>query len=250
MSQPRAYKTRGVVLRGRDLGEADRIVTLFTTELGKLDAVAKGVRKAKSHLAGRMEFANEIAATMHRGRNLDIIVTAELVTAYWESIVEPAKFACANVVCEIVATLCEPGMPLPPVYDLLTGAIGAIAGSTNPNELLPRFEMRLLDALGIGPPTSFCIRCGERLNDAAWVDVTSGGFAGSECRERWRDALELDGADLANAAALAAARGTGAARVARPKVAMAVELIVAYHLGRRPKSEGYAAQFAKASATL
>lgn len=249
MPQPRTYKTRGVVLRARDLGEADRIVTLFTTEYGKLDAVAKGVRKAKSHLAGRMEFANEIAATMHHGRSLDIIVTAELVTAYWERIVEPAAFACANVVCEIVATLCEPGMPLPPVYELLTGVIGAIAGSADPNALLPRFEMRLLTMLGVAPPTDSCIRCGSLLDDYAWVDVQSGGFACATCRERWRDALELDGADLGNVAALAAARGSGAARVARPRVVKAIELVVAYHLGRRPKSEGYAAEFAKANAT-
>ncbi|HVS45384.1 MAG TPA: DNA repair protein RecO [Verrucomicrobiae bacterium] len=249
MTLPRAYKTRGVVLRARDLGEADRIVTLFTTEYGKLDAVAKGVRRAKSHLAGRMEFANEIAMTMHRGRNLDVIVTAELVSAHWERIVEPAAFACANVVSEIVASLCEPGLALPSVYELLTGAIAAIAKSAHPTDLLPRFEMRLLEALGVSPPTDACIRCGARLSDYAWVDVASGGFAGAECRERWRDALELDGEDLANAAALGAARGPGAARAARPRVAAAVELIVAHHLGRHPKSEGYAAEFAKAGAT-
>ncbi|HEY5258678.1 MAG TPA: DNA repair protein RecO [Candidatus Baltobacteraceae bacterium] len=247
MTQARAYKTRGVVLRARDLGEADRIVTLFTTEYGKLDAVAKGVRRAKSHLGGRMEFANEIAMTMHRGRNLDVIVSAELVTAHWQGIVVPAAFAGANVVAEIVATLCEPELPLPDVYALLTGAIAAIAGSSDPIALLPRFEMRLLDALGVAPPTNACVRCGQRLDDYAWVDVENGGFAGAECRERWREVVELDALDLANVRGLAAARGGGAALLARPRVATAIDLVVSHHLGRRPKSGGYAAEFAKPS---
>ena len=78
-TQPRAYKTRGVVLRGRQLGEADRIRDALHAERGKLDAVAKGVRRPRSHFAGRLEFLNECDFLMHRGRSLDVIVSAEIV---------------------------------------------------------------------------------------------------------------------------------------------------------------------------
>lgn len=47
MTQARSYKTRGVILRARPLGEADRIITMFSSERGKLSAVAKGVRRAR-----------------------------------------------------------------------------------------------------------------------------------------------------------------------------------------------------------
>src|SRR5215472_7205703 len=103
----RSYKTRGIVLRARPLGEADRIVTLFTTESGKLDAVAKGVRRARSHLAGRLEFANECDFQMHRGRSLDVIVSADIVNAPWQSLVEPDRFAIAQLVSELVDAFCE-----------------------------------------------------------------------------------------------------------------------------------------------
>ena len=55
MPRPRVYKTQAIVLRQRKLGEADKIVTLYCAHLGKLDAVAKGVRRTKSRLAGNLE---------------------------------------------------------------------------------------------------------------------------------------------------------------------------------------------------
>jgi len=257
MTQPRAYKTRGIVLRARNLGEADKIVTLFTTEYGKVDAVAKGVRRTKSHLAGRLEFAGEALLTMHRGRNLDVIVSADLSRANWTGIVEPEAFAATNVIIEIVDTLCEREMPLPEVYDLLSNAISAIAAAEKPLTLLPRFELRLLSVLGLAPPTDTCVRCGKKLTichpeersvskDAlAWLDVESGGIAGSECRERWRNALELDAEDLVNFTALAAPRGEGAALLARPRVAEAIDLLVSHHLGRKPRADAHMAEFVR-----
>ncbi|MDQ2857564.1 MAG: DNA repair protein RecO, partial [Candidatus Eremiobacteraeota bacterium] len=111
----RAYKTRGIVMRSRNLGEADKIFTLFTDERGKLDAIAKGVRRSKSQLAGRLEFVTEAALTLHRGRNLDVITSAEIDTVYWTSIVEPDAFATAHLAVELIDAFCETDLALPDV---------------------------------------------------------------------------------------------------------------------------------------
>lgn len=244
MSQPRAYKARGIVLRARNLGEADKIVTFFTDESGKLDAVAKGVRRAKSHLAGRLEFGSEAALSLHRGRNLDIIVGADLVTSRW--IVEPAAFAAASVVLETIDALCEPDMAMPEVYALLSNVLDALASSEDPTGLLPRFQLRFLDALGIGPPADRCARCGAPFGaKGAWLDEDHGSFAGLECRESWRDVLELDPEDVANLAALGAPRGGGAVLRARPRVATAADRLVSYHVGRRLRAGAHAAEFVR-----
>ena len=200
MTQPRAYKTRAVVLRGRVLGEADRIFTLFSTERGKIDAVAKGIRRAKSQLAGRLEFGNECQFGMHRGRSLDVIVSAEIVTAHWERLVEPERFAVFSLVAEVIDALCEPDLALPDVYALLTGMLAAIAATDHPRALLPRFSLRLLDLLGVAPPVSRCIRCDRPLEERGYLDPEAGGIIGDDCRDRWRDLLELDAADLENLA--------------------------------------------------
>ncbi|HTX59606.1 MAG TPA: DNA repair protein RecO [Verrucomicrobiae bacterium] len=237
MTQPRAYKTRGVVLRGRPLGEADRIYTLFTAQRGKLDAVAKGVRRPKSHLAGRLEFGNECELGMHRGRSLDVVVSADILRAPWTRLVEPERFAVAALLAELVDTLCEPDLALPEVYALLVAALEAVAASDEPRLLLPRFSLRLLDLLGVAPPAGHCIRCGESLGEAAWLDPEAGGLIDARCREGWRDLLELDARDLENLRALAIPKGgADAAARATPRVARAIEDVIAHHLGRRPKA--------------
>lgn len=226
------------MLRARPLGEADRIVTLFSTECGKLDAVAKGVRRAKSHFAGRLEFGNECAFTMHRGRSLDVIVSAEIIRSPWAQLVEPERFAVASLVAELVDAFSEPDLALPDVYALLAGVLGAIAASDAPRGLIPRFSLRLLSALGLEPPVDTCVRCGKPLDPArAWVDAAAGGFICEACRERWRDIPELDGADLANVKGLNAPRGSSLATVAaRPRIAAAIDAIIVHHLGRLPKA--------------
>ncbi len=200
--------------------------------------MAKGVRRAKSHFAGRLEFGNECELQMHHGRSLDVIVNADIVCAPWERLVEPERFATAQLVAELIDAFCEPDLAVPEIYDLLSGMLGAIAASEAPRTLIPRFSLRLLASLGIEPPIDACIHCGKPFEPArAWVDPQAGGFICAACRETWRDLIELDADDLRNLADLCAPRGSArAALLARPRVASAVEEIVVHHLGRKPKA--------------
>src|SRR3989304_4519194 len=77
MPIPRLYKTEAVVVRAMDLGEADRILTLLTPGLGKLRAVAKGVRRSQSKLGGHLDLLTRSSVMVARGKNLDIITQAQ-----------------------------------------------------------------------------------------------------------------------------------------------------------------------------
>jgi len=200
--------------------------------------VAKGVRRAKSHFAGRLEFGNEVELQMHHGRSLDVIVNADILHAPWERLVEPERFAVAQLVAELIDAFCEPDLALPEVYALLTGVLSAVAASNDPRALVPRFSLRLLSSLGVEPPIDACVLCQKDLIDGhAWVDSQAGGFICARCRESWRDLIELDAEDVRNLADLGAPRGVARARVqARPRVAAAIEEIVVHHLGRKPKA--------------
>jgi DNA repair protein RecO (recombination protein O) len=235
----RAYKTDAFVLRGRNLGEADKIFTLFTRLRGKIDAVAKGVRRIKSQNAGRLEFLTEAALTMHAGRSLDVITGASILHSEWEGIVQPGAFAAANVVAELVDAFCE----------LLGGAVHALATSERPSELLPRFELRLLDVLGVLPSLDACVRCGESVEGAreVWLDPSAGGLVCGACHSGG-DAGKLEAGEIENVRGLAAPRanrGTIAATaIAMPPVARAVDALLVYHLGKRAKASAFLEEMA------
>jgi DNA repair protein RecO (recombination protein O) len=235
----RSYKARGIVLRARNLGEADKIYTLFTDAHGKIDAVAKGVRRARSHVAGKLEFMSEATLTMHRGRTLDVIVSAEIARAHWAAIVDPGGFATAHVLAELVDSFCETHLALPDVFDLVRGALQALAVAPEPAALVPRFQLRLLGALGFAPASDACVRCADALvGSSAWADLEAGGLACARCRPHRADALALEPADVANFRGLGAGRGEAVKPVtaATPPAARAVDAFVTWHLGKRTKS--------------
>jgi DNA repair protein RecO (recombination protein O) len=235
----RTYKTRAIVLRARNLGEADKIFTLFTDERGKIDAVGKGVRRAKSQLAGKLEFMNEASLTMHRGRHLDIVTSAEIERAHWVEIVEPARFATAHLIAELVDAFCEIDFAMPEIYAMLRGVLRAIAASDDPASFVPRFQLRLLGALGFAPAADACVRCDTPLaGEEAWADIEAGGLACGRCRPHRADAFALSAADVQNFRGLAAGAGEVVPAVTRatPAAARAVDAFLTWHLGKRPKS--------------
>ena len=233
------------MLRARPLGEADRAFTLLTRDRGKVDAVAKGVRRPRSAIGGRLEPLAEVRLALHKGRSLDVIVEARTIASYWSGLARPEALATASLFAETVDLFCEPELPLPEIYALLGGAIRAVASSAAPSTLVPRFQLRLLHALGLAPADDACVRCGERFDQhpstgsrqaGAWLDLDAGGLGCERCYGARGDAHALDAADVENFRALGAERGPGAALRATMQVTRAADDLVTWHLGRRPKS--------------
>ena len=225
------------MLRVRPLGEADRICTLLTRGRGKVDAVAKGVRRPRSAIGGRLEPLAEVRVALHRGRSLDVISEVRTIRSYWTQLVRPDAFATASLFAETVDLFCEPELALPEIYALLAGAIAACAASDTPAALVPRFQLRLLHALGLAPADDACVRCGGAFDErGAWLDLEQGGLGCSRCCSAQGDAHALDAADVENFRALGARRGPDAALRATPRAARAADDLIAWQLGRRPKA--------------
>ena len=240
------------MLRARALGEADRIYTLLTRERGKVDAVAKGARRPRSSMAGRLEPLAEVRVALHKGRSLDVITEARTIKSYWSGLVRPEALATASLFAETVDMFCEPDLALPEIYALLAGAVGAVAASASPAELVPRFQLRLLHALGLAPADDACVRCGAAFDDhpstsspagdttsgqaIAWLDLEAGGLGcercygarGTRARPRCRRRGELPRARRR-------AR-FGASLLATQRAAWAADEIITWQLGRRPKA--------------
>ncbi len=225
------------MLRARPLGEADRAFTLLTRDRGKVDAVAKGIRRPRSAMGGRLEPLAEVCVALHKGRSLDVIVEARTIASYWSGLARPDALATASLCAETVDLFCEPELPLPEIYALLAGAIRAVSASDAPSTLVPRFQLRLLHALGLAPAGDACVRCGNGFDHhGAWLDLEAGGLGCERCYGARGDAHALDAGDVENFRALGAERGAGAALRATMQVTRAADDLVTWHLGRRPKS--------------
>ena len=159
----KSYSVEAVVLRLRALGEADRVVTLFSRERGKLSAVARGARKVSNKFGARLDFFTRIAVMLHAGKSLDAIASARSVLSIWEALVDPDAFAAASYVAEVIDALCEPDLAVEEVYDVLCSFQMALQKGVARGALLAATDLQLLDALGVGPELDACARCGAVL---------------------------------------------------------------------------------------
>lgn len=232
------------MLRGRPLGEADRVYTLLTRERGKVDAVAKGARRPRSAIGGRLEPLAEVSVSLHRGRSLDVIREVRTIRSHWTGLVRPEAFATAALFAETIDLFCEPDLAMPEIYALLVGAVAAVAASDAPAMLVPRFQLRLLDALGLAPAGDACVRCGGAFEaHGAWLDLEAGGLGCERCYGVRGDGHALSAADVENFRALGAERGMGAVLRGTVRVTQAADDLITWHLGRRPKARALMHEF-------
>jgi DNA repair protein RecO (recombination protein O) len=189
MPRPRVYKTEAIVLRQRRLGEADKIVTLFSPNKGKLDAVAKGVRKTRSRLAGHVEPLTHGVYMLAEGRDLDIITQAETVESYAGLRAELERLSRGLYCAELVDRLLPERSEAHPVFRLLADTLGNLAQSEQVDLVVRYFETRLLDELGYKPRLDVCAVCDQRLEPITnYWSAAAGGVVGPNCT---RDLVQL-----------------------------------------------------------
>jgi DNA repair protein RecO (recombination protein O) len=184
MPRPRVYKTQAIVLRQRKLGEADKIVTLYTAYRGKLDAVAKGVRRTKSRLAGHLEPLTLGAYLLAEGRDLDIVTQAETVDAF-SNLRDGLERVSRGVYCaELVDRLTPERTEGAPVFRLLQETLRLLDQEPQLDLAVRSFEMRLLSELGYRPVLDVCAVCDRRLEPVTnFWSAAAGGVVCPSCSD-------------------------------------------------------------------
>jgi DNA repair protein RecO (recombination protein O) len=181
---PGLYRDEGVVLRTIKLGEADRIVTIFTQGHGKVRAVAKGVRKTTSRFGARLEPTSRIALQCYRGRDLDVVTQVESLETYRVLREEYALLTHAIPMLEAVDQVAQDREPNVALYRMLTGALRTLAEQRNA-VVTPAFFWKLLSLEGFHPMLDGCARCGEEAgeDDAELIafDLDEGGTLCRAC---------------------------------------------------------------------
>ncbi len=188
---PGPLKTEAIVLRSLRYGEADRILHLYTPHRGRLSAIAKGVRKAKSRFGGRLEPFFRVQALLHEGRSDLLTVTGVETVAAHPRLREhgPALDVAARC-CDAVDRLFATDDPHPGVYALLANELALLDGSpaaATPSNAVA-FRLKLLLAAGFAPQLSACAACGERDHLSGF----SGAAGGVVCPSCEAGSFRLD----------------------------------------------------------
>jgi DNA repair protein RecO (recombination protein O) len=176
------YKTQGIVLRRHDLGEADRIITFLTPDYGQLKAVARGIRRIKSRLAGHLELFSETELMLAEGKNLDVVASARLLRHHNNLSQDYSALTYAYLFAEMLDKLLEEGLPSIAAYRITSEAYQQLdAGYADAITELG-FRLKLLDVLGYCPELVNCAVCGQRLDGGLWINPERGGIVDRSCK--------------------------------------------------------------------
>ena len=159
MARSRLYRTPAVILKRTDLGEADRIVTFFSRDVGKIRAVAKGVRRTTSRSAGHLEPFTLSDVMFAVGRELDVISQADTLEAFREIREDLELTTHAYYLAEVVDLLTEDRLENRDVFDTLVEGLHSLRATHDPRMVLIVFHLRLLEALGYRPELRECVSC-------------------------------------------------------------------------------------------
>jgi DNA repair protein RecO (recombination protein O) len=180
--QRRSYNTEGIILRRRNLGEADSILTVFSPVEGKFDAIAKGVRKPKSHMRGHLEPLTRSRMHLAHGRSLDVFTQAETIAAYRQVRDDLDRLTLALYCCELVERFTVDRAPHPELYELLNELLEGL-DSAAPLTVARAFELRILSLTGYEMQLSVCAVCGTRIVEVDTLfSALAGGLVCEACR--------------------------------------------------------------------
>ena len=174
----RSFRTAAIILKRRNFGEADRLLTLLTPEHGKIDGIAKGARKTTSSKPGHVELFTRADVLIHKGRNLDIVVQAELVDPYLGLREDLQRGAYASYTAELLDRFTETGDDdLGELFGLLANTLQRLCQEKDPRLVIRYYEMRLLDAVGFRPELNECVVSRETIQPEDQFFSYAGGGA-------------------------------------------------------------------------
>jgi DNA repair protein RecO (recombination protein O) len=196
----RTYKTEAIVLRSLRFSEADRILHLYTSERGRIGAIAKGVRKTKSRFGARLEPLSHVELMLHEGAGeLQTVTGVELLDSHRRTREDGYRLGVGLIGAEAMLRLFGEPEPSARAFTALARFLEALdvqeeqATQPQTDPLVLSFQLKLLWVAGYLPHLTSCVECGA----AADLVAFSARAGGAVCRAHAREALWLSPEGLA-----------------------------------------------------
>jgi DNA repair protein RecO (recombination protein O) len=206
----RAYSTEAVVLRSIRLGEADRVLHLYTAAHGRVGAVAKGVRKTMSRFGARLEPLSHVELVLHRGRGeLETVTAAQLIRSHREAREDYYRFSVGTIGAEAMLRLFSEEEANERAFIAVTRFLDLLdrtphtADRPTLDPLGLAFQLKLLWLAGYLPHFSGCAECGAESEPLVGYSPRAGGAVCARCAPA-TEALALSAEGIAGIEALLA----------------------------------------------
>lgn len=188
----RLYQTEAIVLSRLDYGEADRILTVYTPQRGKLRLIAKGVRRPVSRLGPHLEYFSRSHLQLAKGRELDVVTGAETIEPHLRLRTDLDAYGHASHLAEVLLRLTEDRQENRAAYDLLAGSLRLLDQGLEPFAVTRHFELGLLGLLGYRPELYRCVGCEAELTAVEnALSLRRGGLLCPACRAGEPGAIPL-----------------------------------------------------------
>ena len=161
--EARSIRVEAIVLKHSDFGEADRMLTLFTREKGKLKAIAKGARKTRSRKAGHVEPFSQVSLQLAKGRNLYIVSQAEAIHTHAGLAEDLVRLGYASYIVELLERFSVEEDENGALYSLLRDSLDRLEIRDQEQLAVRYYEIRLLDLLGFRPELHVCLNCEKEI---------------------------------------------------------------------------------------
>lgn len=189
--EERNYTTDAINLKSYDLSDADKIILMYSRDKGLIRGVAKGVKKPKSKLGGRMDSLIANTLMFAKGKSLDRICQAQSINTFNESRHDIDKLMCSSYISEVVSNFGVEEDPCSKeVYDLLYKALDKISRSKTKKDVLIaviKFQLKMMLISGFSLELDSCLCCGERvLNEDMYFSQDMGGIICEECNQTFK----------------------------------------------------------------
>jgi DNA repair protein RecO (recombination protein O) len=187
----RTYKTEAVVLRSFRLGEADRVLHLYTLDRGRIGAVAKGIRRTKSRFGARLEPLSHVELLLHQGSGeLQTVTGVDLIESHHTAREDPYRLNVGLVGLEAMLRLFTEQEANARAFRALTRFLELLDEQAPANEaaraaldpLALSFQLKLLWLSGYLPHVTSCSECGVEQGLVGY-SPRAGGALCTNCRD-------------------------------------------------------------------
>ncbi len=186
----RLYRVQAIILKRTDAGEADRLLTVLTPDLGKLRVNAKGARKPASRKSGYVELFSHVEFLLARGHQVDVVTQVDTRDAFSPLRENLERMGYAYYFAELMDRFAEEGTENHALFELLRTALGWLGETDAPILLARFFELRLLHHVGYRPQLFECVNCAKPVEPIEnYFSVEAGGVLDPECTLNRREQI-------------------------------------------------------------